>query len=113
MPTAFGLLLRKHLLQGKTGTNWLRPSLADELFPLGQPLSTAKMLFGRMVPPVSVISRRPSRLSGSVQSSLSGVAIDGGTSAVRALTRSGRWTLFGASVKSPGAVRPAPAGRSP
>ena len=32
------------LLQGNTGTsaNWLRPSLADELFKPGQPLDSAK-----------------------------------------------------------------------
>jgi homoserine O-acetyltransferase/O-succinyltransferase len=29
-------------LQGNTGANWLRPSLADELFALGQPLDAAE-----------------------------------------------------------------------
>ncbi len=34
------------LLQGNTGTgaNWLRPSLADELFMAGQPLDAARIL---------------------------------------------------------------------
>ena len=34
------------LLQGNTGTgaNWLRPSLADELFMPGQPLDAARVL---------------------------------------------------------------------
>ena len=30
-------MLRYTLFQGNTGANWLRPSLADELFALGQP----------------------------------------------------------------------------
>jgi hypothetical protein len=30
------------LLRGNTGTNWLRPSLADELLALGQPLDAAE-----------------------------------------------------------------------
>jgi hypothetical protein len=30
------------LLQDNTSTNWLRPSFADELFALGQPLDAAE-----------------------------------------------------------------------
>ena len=59
------------------------------------------------------ISRRPSRLNGSVQSNLSAVTIGWGNTGLGARTGSGWWTPFGASVKSAVAVRQAPTGRSP